>query len=259
MEQGEQLQTYLKKAGIEPAATNIYIQLNKEGPSSALQLAKSTNVSRTQVYRYLEALQVCGLVSAEQLSYGTLFRALPLDNLEGVIAERETEALELRSQLDAMTTVLQHMAGSNGPKAAVQHYYGVAGLKQANWNLTKAKNEFKVFEAAHINQHLDKTFARRLRERFIEQRLHSYDLTNATTISAAELEPYNPSLTDLRHIDPEVLRINFEVYLYNDVVTLLDYSKDNAMAIEVHHPALHLMMQQLFDAMWKLAVPLEIE
>jgi sugar-specific transcriptional regulator TrmB len=259
MEQSLELQTYLKKAGIEPAATKVYIELSKEGPSTALQLAKSTSVSRTQVYRYLEALQSSGLVSAEQLSYGTLFRALPLENLEALIVDRETEATELRTQLDGMTTLLQHIAGSNGPKATTQHYYGIAGLKQANWNLTKAEHEFRVFETAHISQLLDKTFTRRLRERFVEKRLHSFDLTNAEHVAASDIEPYTPSLTKLRQVAPEILHINFEVYIYNDVVTLLDYSKQNAMAIEVHHPALHTMMKQLFEAMWNLGTPIEIE
>jgi sugar-specific transcriptional regulator TrmB len=252
-----QLQSYLKKAGVEPAASKLYIELNKTGPSSALQLAKNTGVSRTQVYRYLESLQTSGLVSAEQLSYGTLFRALPLENLEALIVERETQASELRTGLASMTTLMQHIAGSDGPKATVRHYYGIAGLKQANWNLTKAKDEFRVFEVAHLNQHLDKTFARRVHERFIEKGLHSYDLTNAEQISAAELEPFNPSKVEIRHIDPEILRVNFEVYIFNDIVTLLDYSKQNSMAIEIHHPTLRAMMLQLFDAMWKLGTPLE--
>ena len=259
MEPVLQLQAYLKKAGIEPAATKVFLELNREGPSSALQLAKSTGVSRTQVYRYLESLQKSGLVSAEQLSYGTLFRALPLENLEGLIVDREAETTELRTQLDGMTTLLQHLSGSNGPKANVQHYYGIAGIKQANWNLTKAKNEFRVFETAHISTHLDKTFARRLRERFIEKRLRSYDLTNADRVAAADIEPYNPTLTELRHIAPEILHVNFEVYIYNDIVTLLDYSKDNTMAIEIHHSTLHTMMRQLFDAMWQLGTPLDVE
>jgi Fe2+ or Zn2+ uptake regulation protein len=197
------LQSYLKKAGIEPAATKVYLELNKDGPSSALQLAKGTGMSRTQVYRYLDALQLSGLVSAEQLSYGTLFRALPLENLEGLIIDRETQATELRTRLSDMATLLQHLAGSKG--------------------------------------------------------LRSYDLTNAEQVKAAELEPFNPRQAEIRHIDPEILRINFEVYIYNQVVALLDYSAENTMAIEIHHPSLHAMMRQLFDAMWNLGTPLVIE
>ncbi|HSE61039.1 MAG TPA: helix-turn-helix domain-containing protein [Candidatus Saccharimonadales bacterium] len=254
-----ELQAYLKKAGVEPAATRVYLKLNKEGPCSALQLAKTTGVSRTQVYRYLEALQAIGLVSAEQLSYGTLFRALPLESLEGLITDKETEAAELRGQLADMSRLLQHLAGSNGPKATVQHFYGIAGLKQANWNLTKANKEYRVFEAAHLHQHLDKTFAKRHRECVLEKQIYSYDLTNAERTTAAELEPFNPAMCELRHIDPQVLHINFEMYIYNHVVTLLDYSKENAMAMEIHHPALHAMMRQLFDAMWQLGTPITVE
>lgn len=258
MSSEQTLQTYLKKAGIEPAATNIYIELTKEGPSSALQLAKKTRVSRTQIYRYLDALKNSGLVSAEQLTYGTLFRALPLTNIDGLIADHEAQTASLRRDLGVMTTLLQHLAGSNDTKATVHHHYGLAGIKQANWNLTKADGEFRVLEAAHISEHLDKTFSQRLRERFIERNLVSYDLTNATSINAADIEPFSPSRTHYQYIGPHILTINFEVYIYNDVVTLLDYRKDNMLAIEIHHPSLHAMMQQLYDAMWSLGKPLEV-
>ncbi len=150
------------------------------------------------------------------------------------------------------------MAGSAGPKATVQHYYGPAGLKQVNWNVTKADGEYRVFETAHLSAHLDKTFAHRLRERCIEHGLTSYDLTNDTSVFAKDIEPYTPDKTFLRHIDKDILTIQFEVLLYNDVVALLDYSDGQQMAIEIHHPSLHAMMRQLFDAMWNIATPLEI-
>jgi hypothetical protein len=43
------------------------------------------------------------------------------------------------------------------------------------------------------------------------------------------------------------LAINFEVYIYNDVV-----------ALEIHHPTLHQMMRQFYEAMWQRGQPLEI-
>lgn len=259
MEQRTILQKYLEKLGIEPETTAVYLELIARGHSSALQLAKATNISRTQIYRHLEALQQVGLTSAEQLSYGTLYRPLPLDNIEGLLANREAETAAIRRNLSGMVQALQAIAGgSNSPKATVQHYYGIAGLKQANWNLTKADKEFRVFEVAHLSQHLDQAFTRRHRERCMERKLTSYDLTNATSVTAKEMEPFEPSRTFLRHVDPEVLAVNFEVYIYNDAVTLLDYSKVNSMAVEIHHPALHTLMRQLFDAMWAQATPLKI-
>jgi len=259
MEQVAIIQKYLGKLNIEPETTRVYIELTKLGPASALQLARVTGITRTQVYRHLESLQNLGLASAEKLSYGTLFRALPLENIEGHIANREAENAAIKRNLGSMSQVLQQLAGSDGSKASIQHYYGLAGLKQVNWNLTKANKEYRVFEVAHLSQHLDKAFARRCRERYMERGLVSYDLTNATKVTAHEIEPYEPTRTNFRHIDPKILTINFEMYIYNDVVTLLDYKDEAFTAIEIHHPALNAMMKQLFDGMWQQAQPLTIE
>src|SRR5579883_216348 len=189
---------YLDRLGIEPEVSALYLLLIAHGQSSALQLAKQSGISRTQVYRHLETLQQHGLASAEHLSYGTLYRALPLENVEGTIASREAEISGLRRDLGSMAALLQQLAGSAGPKATVQHYYGLAGLKQVNWNLTKADKEFRVFEVAHLDVHLDTAFARRCRERYIERKLTSYDLTNATSVQARELEPFEPSRAFVR-------------------------------------------------------------
>lgn len=253
------VQEYLQVFGIEPEATVVYLHLSQQGPSSALQTSKATGISRTQIYRRLEELQAVGLASAEQLSYGTLFRALPFENVQALIAQREAENTSAKNELSTMTELLQQMAGSVGPKANVRHYYGLAGLKQVNWNLTNADKEFRVFASAYLSQHLDKAFTRRHREQCMDRGLTSYDLTNDTTVSSKDLEPFEPSRTFLRHIDPAILTLNFELYLYNDVVALLDYSDSQQMAMEIHHPSLHAMMRQLFEAMWGLATPLEIK
>lgn len=256
MDQLAVVQKYLGKLDIEPEAVTVYLELVKHGHSSALQLAKATQISRTQVYRHLEALQQNGLTSAEQLSYGTLYRPLPIENIEGLLANREAETAAIRRNMDAMSAALRAFAGGSGPQATVQHFYGPAGIKQANWNITKADGEYRCFEAAHISEHLDKAFARRHRERCLERKLVSYDLTNDHIVHATDIEPFEPSRTFLRHIDPKILTINFEVVLYNDVVTLLDFKEQSA--IEIHHPALSTMMTQLFNAMWEQAEPLKI-
>lgn len=252
------VQEYLQVFGIEPEATLVFVELSKQGPSSALQISKNTGISRTQTYRRLEELQAAGLASAEQLSYGTLFRALPFENIEALITQREAENTTAKSSLTDMTELMQKIAGSSGPRATVQHFYGLAGLKQVNWNLTKANQEYRVFEAARLATHIDKAFSRRHQERCMQNGLTSYDLTNDTVVHGKDIEPYDPAKTFMRHIDTEILTINFEVYIYNDVVALLDYSKEQQMAMEIHHPTLHAMMRQLFEAMWGIATPLKI-
>lgn len=256
MEQAAIIRKYLGKLGIEPDTVSVYLELVRQGYASALQLAKATKISRTQIYRHLDILQQHGLASAEQLSYGTLYRPMAIENIEGLLANREAETAAIRRNLSGMAAALQAIAGGSGPKATVQHYYGPAGIKQANWNITKADKEYKIFEAAHLSSHLDQAFARRHRERTMERNLTSYDLTNDSVVRAKDIEPFDHQRTFLRHIDSEVLTINYEIVLYNDVTLLLDYHEQ--MAVEMIHPAFSSMMTQLFDAMWAQATPLEI-
>src|SRR5690348_5984935 len=109
MERGT-ITEYLTKLGIDAGAIDLYIALIQAGYATALQLAQRTRVSRTQVYRHLEALQACGLVSAEQLSYGTLYRPQPLENIERLIADREAEVAGLRHDLGGAVAALHALA-----------------------------------------------------------------------------------------------------------------------------------------------------
>lgn len=249
----KKLKSYLKRLGLSPESTAVYLELVRIGPTSALKISKALGMPRTQVYRELEALQAIALASADKLSYGTMFRALPLENIEGLLENRRAVTDELSKELASMAESLQLLAGSHGPKATVRHYYGVAGLRQTNWNLTKATKEFRVFETKHLSEHLDPAFSRRCRERIIERKLVSYDLTNRKNHTRKELEPVDLTRAKIRYIEPKILDIQFEMYVYDDVVTLLDYSDQQRMAIEIHHPQLSQMMRQLFDAMWKTA------
>jgi sugar-specific transcriptional regulator TrmB len=253
MDELRQIKNYFRRLGVSAKATLLYIELCKAGPTTALKLSRALKIPRTQVYRELEALQEMALVSADKLRYGTIFNALPLDNVESLLEARKSTTNALARDLDSILAAMRIIAGSPGPKAAVRHYYGKAGLRQANWNLTKASKEFRVFETKHLSQHLEPDFVRRCRERFVERKLHMYDLTSEKVHKRADLEPVDPSRSRMRYIDPKILDVKFEMYIYDDVVTLLDYSDRNSMALEIQHASLSAMMRQLFDAIWKSA------
>jgi sugar-specific transcriptional regulator TrmB len=250
--EAKRLKSYLKRVGVSSDAAAVYIELFRVGPTTALKISRALNIPRTQVYRELDSLKALSLVSADKLSYGTLFRALPLDNLESLLRDRRAVTEQLSNELASVAQSMQIMAGSSGPKATVRNYYGIAGLRQANWNLTKASKEFRVFETSHLSERFDQEFVKRCRERILERKLLSFDLTNHKRHSVKDLEPFDPSKVKLRYIDPKILDIKFEMYIYDEVVTLLDYSEQQRMAIEICHPNLSTMMRQLFDAMWMM-------
>jgi sugar-specific transcriptional regulator TrmB len=246
MEPEHKLADYLALAGIEPAATQAYIALVQRGPLSALELATSTHISRTQVYRHLEKLQSYGLVQEQKLSYTTLFSAQPLTNLQAHINQRAAQTTTLRATLSDVDALVLQLAGGGGPQAATTHYYGQSGLKQALWNITKAKTECRVFETEPLGNRFTADFVRRLHERLSEVQLERLILTNH------KLSDIAPAFTHCRRT---TIPIQFDVYLHGNTTTLLDYRAASTQAIEIRHPALHAFVRQLFDTLWELSRP----
>jgi hypothetical protein len=255
MDAARQLQVYLKKVGIEPPAAKVYIELAKDGPCPALQLAKKTGLSRTQVYRYLDILQAYGLVYAEPLGHGTLFGALQLKNIEQLIAEREAQTTALRTGLNPMAAVLQQLVGGADTQTDIRHHYGQAGLKQATWNLTKAKSELRVFESGGLS--FDTLFTAQLRERFAKRHVASYSLTNASHVPPEGSAPISPALAHYRHLGSHVLAITFDMYIYDQTIALLEHNNGPLRATEITDPALHAVIGQLHNALWSVGEPFE--
>lgn len=255
-----QVEQYLIELGLNQGVAKLYLELARTHQPSVLGLAKSLNISRAQVYRQLDILCVYNLVSMEKLSHGTIYRALPLDNMESIIEDRQANLDKAKRDLDTMTQMMREFVAHEDDQSVVRHYYGVNGLKQANWNLTKAKNKYYVFESASLQEHFsfDLQFAYRCNERFAQRQLVSYDLTNNSHPRLEDMVPLDITRVNYRYLDPAVLTINFEIYLYNDTLTLLEYDPSNRHAIEITHPILFRMMRQLYDIAWQMGTPIKL-
>jgi sugar-specific transcriptional regulator TrmB len=246
----------LEALSLSEEASSVYLFLVQNGHSSALNISSKTGISRTQVYRHLDALTRLNLVSEEKPYWGTYFYALPISNLQTEInAQRqhlEDAELKLKGAEDIFSELFQNQNSSQ-----TITYRGISGLKQALWNITKAEREYKFFEVDHISNLLDVKFSRSLRQQQIDKKIESYDLSNRKQHRMADLEPVNLSLSKVRFIAPEILKIKYEIIIYNDQVTLIDYFGAQPTALEIKNKALNLMMGQMFDAFWAMAEEVE--
>lgn len=249
----EDLIAKLEVFGLTDETSRLYLSLLKSGPQGIMAIVKQLNLGRNVAYRLLEELTEKQLVSVANKSFGKKYSALAPSAFEGVIARREAETSKMRGTLTGLVANLEALAGGEA-KSRIIHYDGIEGLKQVNWNLTKAKKEFRVFELEHLSNYLDESFAEKARRIWAERKITSYDITNHTSI-----EPYTKDLEYLhkyskyRHIDKKILDIKFEMFIYNDVVTLLDYKSDHPQSVEIYNQSLSDMQRQLFDVIWSQA------
>ena len=253
----EKVVRYLEQLGLATEQAQAYLYLLREGPQTVLSLSRGLKTGRTKLYPLLENLAEKQLITIHERHYGTSYEAQPPEVLEFLIAEKERKAETLRANLPAITHALQAMRAHSPTTSRIIEYRGIDGLKQMNWNLTKAKQEYRVFELAHLSDHLGKHFAEKIRRIQSEKNIVSYDLTNDRGRNIdTDIMTYE-KYSKARYIDPTVFTIEFETYIYDSCVALLSYVNDDIFGVEIYNDKLAKQQKQLFDLLWSQAQPLK--
>lgn len=249
--------SYLKQLGLGDEQAHAYIFLLQGGPQTVLSLSRGLKTGRTKLYPLLEDLAKKQLITIHERHYGTSYEAQPPEVLEFLIVEKERKAESLRSNLGSVTHALENIRAHSPTTSKIVEYRGVDGLKQMNWNLTKAVKEFRVFELAHLSDHLGKHFAEKFHDWQADKGITSYDLTNDPSWQLHTNVVGYEKLSKARFVDPSVFTIEFETYIYNNCVALLSYEKDDIFGVEVYNDKLARQQKQLFDLVWSQATHID--
>lgn len=243
---------YLERLGLDQEQAHMYLFLLQQGPSTVLAISRGLKTGRTKLYPLLEDLAEKQLITIHERHYGTSYEAQPPHVLEFLISEHERKAENLRSNLPAVTDILGQLQADSPTTSRIVEYRGVDGLKQMNFNLTKAEKEYRVFELAGLDKLLGKHFADKMRTITREKRTKTYDLTNNPN-RANEPGVVGDPLAATRYLDPKVFKIQFETLIYNNCVALLSYDKEDIFGVEIYNDKLAAQQKQLFDLLWSQA------
>lgn len=244
---------YLKQLGLEREQALVYLFLLQNGPNTVLAISRGLKTGRTKLYPLLEELAEKQLIHVHERHYGTSYEAQPPEVLDFLVHEHERKAEALRSSLPAALNILKNISQESPTHTKTVEYRGVDGLKQMNFNLSKASSEFRVFELAGLDKHLGGHFAQKMRERYQERNIKSFDLTNNPN------RPDEPGLESpnakFQYVNPEIFKIEFETYIYDNVVGLLNYENEDIFGVEIYSEKLARQQTQLFNLIWNQAAP----
>ncbi len=246
---------YLKQLGLTQEQAHIYLFLLQNGPNTVLAISRGLKTGRTKLYPLLEDLASKQLINIHERHYGTSYEAQKPEVVEFLVNEREHRAETLRSSLPATLNILKRFEHESPAQTKIIEYRGIDGLKQMNFNLTKANGEYRTFELAGLDKHLGKHFAEKMREAYVEKNLTSFDLTNNKN-RALEPGAELPN-AQVRYIDPAVFAIEFEVSIYNNCIALCSYEEDDIFGVEIYSDKLARQQKTLFDLLWKQSKPLK--
>ena len=245
--------SYLKQLGLNEEQAHAYLYLLEHGPQTVLSLSRGLTTGRTKLYPLLEDLALKQLITVHERHYGTSYEAQPPEVLEFLITEKERRVESLRRNLPSIQHTLAAVKLTSPSTSKVIEYRGIDGLKQMNWNLTRATKEFRVIELESLSGRLGSHFAEKLRRVWAEKNIASFDLTNNPDWRLKTDVAQYEKRTHARYISPEMFTVEFETYIYNNCVALLSYEQDDIFGVEIYNEKLAQQQVQLFNLLWKQA------
>lgn len=257
----EQTDTYtilLEPYGFSADEALVYLDLLANGMSSALTISRRTEISRTKVYRILDALLSKEMVIQTFDDRGFKFTASTPEKLQQLLESREGELASLKQGLPQVMETLERLSGYTQMGSKVLYYSGNKGLERVNFNMLRAEGELLSFEIETANAFLDTQKAEYMRRRIVEEGIHVRTITNAEHLAPhTKVKKLVTDFLDIRYIPQEDFPIKLEMFIYNDVYLIYNYTDNDVFCIEIYNQNLADMQRQLFEYLWKRAHKME--
>ncbi len=255
------LKAQLEKYGFTENEAKVYVHLSQAGyPASVLQIARALKLGRTPVYNALDWLEDKRVVIKTITDAGHSYAAAPANSLENYWKLKTARVNGLGEQLPALVATLEKLAAPADYRSQINYFTGRYGIEQITYNSLRAENDLYIYEVnADMTAFTNQETAERFRKVWVERGTKIHQLTNSVRFEDfTDVEAMVTGFWDVRHINPEVLQINFETLIYNDTVAFYSYVGDDAFGVEIVNPSLAQMQKQIFRAIQKLATPFEI-
>lgn len=255
------IRNYIQTLGLESAIADLYLALYQYGPQTISELARTSRVERTLIYRLLKNLKASALIEVEVRYKRAIYKAAPITNLRLLVSEKDQELQHLQAELPLVERAFSQQTLAS-PTTRVQFYEGASGVKQVFWNETKAHTE--VLSILHKNMQTDtrEAFFERWVRRCNEQGLHFRGLVSDGYANSQRLwysSHQNERLAhwEARYVPPEVFAMTHGTVIYNDVVYFQDWKDHETFGIEIYNQQVADTQRQLFELLWAQAKPLK--
>lgn len=258
-EKADSILSHLSQYGLSEEEGIVYLEIVSGRGDTALKIAKLTKLARTKVYRILDTLIAKKFIITRVGERGMRFVATPPDQLEFLVADREYELSKLKKSLPILQSQLTELSAEPTETSQVRYYHGIDGLKQVTYNSLRAKGELLTYELSTMNAFMDQDKAEKLRERFVENKVHIKTLTNVTKMSAwTNVAEMVDKYWEIRRLDPKDKPFQFEILIYNDIYCMYKYTGSEIFCVEIKNAELAQMQRTLFYYLWDMAKPLKV-
>ncbi len=142
----------LNKIGLNKGEAEVYSCLLQFGDSSASEIAQRTNIGRTNVYEYANALMKRGLVAQYERKNKIFFRSEDPLQLRPIVDSRLREIREIDTIYSNLLPRLSDFYNKNVSRPAVSFYVGEKGYHDVMAIVYENNNDSAMY---YLTQDLD--------------------------------------------------------------------------------------------------------
>lgn len=247
---------YFSELGLSDEAAGVYATLIEQGPQTISELGRNADIERTKLYRLLPVLEKARLIVIDSEYKHGVIEAAPLDNLELLLAERESEIQLLKQELPLLKQSLLPSVQQD-PKTKVQFYRGASGVKQMLWNETAATTEIVSLLHQGLQQYAGLAFFERWVAKCNDRGIVSRSLVNEAFFEEQAAWHQGHRSAKLKNWDgkalpAEIFTISHSMIVYDNVLAYFNWQPDGEVfGVELHNQQLADTQRQFFELLWR--------
>jgi sugar-specific transcriptional regulator TrmB len=253
----QQITSQLALFGLDEIEIQIYLNLLEGRAKTPLEISRETSVNRTKIYRYLERLKGKKLIEESNIDRGLRLKAASPDNLQLLISEKEQQLKAQKDLLPDLVKELNVIPGNLKNNFEIKYYHGDEGLKQMLWNQLSAEKRIINFCYQTRNEIVGENFAEKIREEQVRKRITLYEIENVIDppgLLFTHVPGFNKYYSH-RYVSPKTIQINQNTAVFNNTVSIMSWTDEQKVGVELVNATYALMQRQLFWYCWnKVAV-----
>jgi predicted transcriptional regulator len=231
----------------------VLVHLLTQGPASALELSRATQIKRPTTYLALESLTQAGLVTKKMVGRGMLFESIPREFFARSLMERARTTLRAQEQsaeeLSHMLANLQPQSSNEVGGLVVESLASERGLyREMYQNLLRG--DYKGI----FNPQLAVTSrSKPLLLDFLKQTSLIKPHIREIAVAGPMCDWYRAQIRNPNHkfrTLPASTNYITDLILTDGYVILLDYSPHSRAAVKIRQPNLYASFSALFDRLW---------
>jgi HTH-type transcriptional regulator, sugar sensing transcriptional regulator len=157
-----QIISQLKSFGLSDKEISLYLAVLANGPATATNLARSSDLKRPTAYVLLEALIDRGLIAIEKINGKQFFKVSALDKFKDLIEEEFLKVERQKRVIDNLVNELTAFREAGREPAFTSYYEGEGGLFDIFQNIAGSKEEPCFFGSVNalLNKYTDEKWVK---------------------------------------------------------------------------------------------------